>query len=81
MHARHASRVDREQADKVVKNEAGQVYEAPNKGKPDLLIELYPQLFRALHHGSIQTTNESSLSAAFAFTSQHPSVGKYKPVA
>ena len=33
------------------------------------------------NQGSTQTTNESSLSAAFAVTSQHPSVGKYKPVA
>ena len=31
--------------------------------------------------GSTVTTNESALSAAFALTSQHPSVGKIRPAA
>ena len=36
------------------------------------------KLFR---QGLTSTTNESMLSAAFAVTSQQPSVGKYKPEA
>jgi hypothetical protein len=38
-------------------------------------------VFSVFDQGSIKTTKESTLPPALAVTSQHPSVGKYKPVA